>query len=128
MEILYPQKDISQDSFNDLNSSSVVCKLTFGKNSFLFMGDLPTEGEEELIKSEVGLRADVLKVGHHGSKYSSCLNFIEAVSPKYAVIQVGKYNKFGHPNRRTILNLEKQGIKILRNDELGDIIITSNGL
>lgn len=127
LEILYPQKDISQNSFKDLNSSSVVSKLTFGKNNFLFMGDLPIEGEEELIANGADLRADVLKVGHHGSKYSSSLNFLETVSPKYAVIQVGKNNKFGHPGRRTILNLEKKDIKTLRNDELGDIIFKSDG-
>ncbi|MFH1188151.1 MAG: ComEC/Rec2 family competence protein [bacterium] len=127
LEILYPQKDISQDSFDDLNSSSVVSKLTFGKNSFLFMGDLPIQGEKELIKIGADLRADVLKVGHHGSKYSSSLEFLEAVNPRYAVIQVGKNNKFGHPSMRTILNLEKKNIKVLRDDELGDIIINSDG-
>lgn len=127
LEILYPQKDISQNSFKDLNSSSVVSKLTFEKISFLFAGDLPIEQEEELIKNRIDLRADVLKVGHHGSKHSSSTNFLDAVNPKYAIIQVGKDNKFGHPSRRTILNLEKKNIKILRNDELGDIIINSDG-
>jgi beta-lactamase superfamily II metal-dependent hydrolase len=127
LEILYPLKDISQNKFKDLNESSIVTKLTYGEKSFLFTGDLPAEGEKELILNGFDLHVDVLKIGHHGSKFSSCENFLSAVSPKYAIIQVSSDNKFGHPHRRAITNLEKLGIKILRNDELGAIIFFSNG-
>jgi competence protein ComEC len=127
LKILYPQKDIRADNFKDLNESSIITKLVYGQNSFLFMGDLPIDQENELVNSGVDLRADVLKIGHHGSKYSSSLDFLSKVSPKYGVIQSGKKNDFGHPHYRLLSNLEKSKIEILRNDQLGDIVFESNG-
>lgn len=127
LDVLYPFEDISKNSFKDLNESSVVVKLTYGKSSFLLMGDLPIEGEDRLIKQSVDLLANVLKVGHHGSKFSSSPEFLAQVRPSFAVISSGKNNDFGHPHFRTLKNLDKIGAKILRTDEIGDIIFESNG-
>jgi len=127
LKVLYPFSDISQKKFEDLNTSSVIVKLIYGENSFLFTGDLPAEKEEELISANIDIKADVLKVGHHGSRDSSSVEFLKKVQPGYAVIQSGRDNKFGHPHRRVIRNLKKNGIKILRTDEEGDIVFSSNG-
>ncbi|MFA6098150.1 MAG: ComEC/Rec2 family competence protein [Patescibacteria group bacterium] len=73
------------------------------------------------------LKSDVLKVGHHGSKYSSSLEFLQAVDPQYAVIQVGKDNKFGHPHEQVVKRLNGLGFNVLRNDLEGDITMESDG-
>ena len=118
---LFPFTALTGQSVEDLNSSSIVSRLVYEEYSFLFTGDLLAEQERELLAAKVDLSADVLKVSHHGSKYSSVPDFLEAVQADYAVIQVGADNKFGHPNLFTIKNLEEQNMSILRNDKLGDI-------
>ena len=119
MEILFPFEDISGIQ-NDTNSTSVVTRLVFGNNSFLFTGDLPTEKEEGLILNPK-IKSDVLKVSHHGSKYSTSENFLKAVSPRDAIISVGN-NSYGHPNQDVLQRLMKNGIKTFRTDEVGDIV------
>lgn len=91
--------------------------------SILFTGDLPATGEAELIKHNANLRADVLEVGHHGSRYSSSEEFLRAVRPKLAAISVGANNKYGHPAYIILKRLKNLGIKYLRTDEKGDIVI-----
>jgi competence protein ComEC len=125
--ILFPMSDLTNQEFKDLNQSSIVCQLIYGKTKFLFTGDLPAEEEAQLLATGVNLKSDVLKVGHHGSKYSSSFNFLKAVSPSLAVISVGTDNKFGHPNQGTLDRIAGLGIKILRTDQSGDIIIKSDG-
>lgn len=125
-DLLYPQINISNNQFADLNDSSIVSKLTFGQNSFLLMGDMSIAGEQELLASNIDLKSDVLKVGHHGSKYSSLPEFLAKVKPKFGIIQSGVGNKFGHPHWRTLRNLQKTSIQILRNDQLGDIDFKSD--
>lgn len=128
LEILYPFEDVSGREFDDLNDSSIVTRLTYQNNSFLFTGDAPTEVEEELINTGVSLESKVLKVGHHGSKYSSSREFLEKVQATTAVIQVAEDNNFGHPHLLTIRKLEGMGVEILRNDELGDIKFICDGV
>lgn len=108
------------------NNNSIVCRVDFGDTSFMFTGDAEQEEEEELISSGVNLKADVLKVSHHGSSKCSSSNFINKVMPKYSIISVGK-NNYGHPGQETINRLQNINSLIYRTDELGDIIITSNG-
>ena len=105
---------------DDTNIGSVVTKLTFGKNTFLLTGDLPSEGEAKIL-NDAEIKSAVLKVGHHGSKYSTSPEFLEAVSPQTAIISVGKNNRYGHPAPEIIDRLKMKGINILRTDELGDI-------
>ncbi len=109
------------------NDSSIVLRIDYGETSFLFTGDAEEWAEEMLLQDQVNLKADVLKVAHHGSPYTTSKQFLEAVSPKYAVISVGKDNKYGHPHADVLERLQEAGAIILRTDELGTIIIKSDG-
>src|SRR5690606_9817236 len=102
------------------NSSSIVSKLTVGKEKFLFTGDLPSEKEMELISKNINLSADILKVAHHGSKYSTSAEFLDKVNPAESVISAGKNNRYGHPNPEALERLKNKKIRILRTDEMGD--------
>lgn len=112
------------DSYADLNNYSAVLKLTYGNNSFLFMGDAENLSENE-ITAEV--KADVLKAGHHGSNYSTSQQFIQRVQPKYAVISCGVDNQYGHPDPAAIDRLNAASVEIYRTDEMGTILFTSDG-
>lgn len=112
--------------YGNINDNSVVLKLTYGKNRFLFMGDAEKSAENDLIKSKRDVRAEVLKVGHHGSKTSTTAEFLKKVNPKYAVISSGP-NKFGLPKREIIDRLNKLKIDVLRTDTFGDITFLTNG-
>lgn len=109
------------------NEQSIVCAIRFGNNRFLMMGDAGKEVEEELLAAGVNLRADVLKVGHHGSRHSSTEAFIEAVSPDYAVITCGLNNSYGHPHRETVEVLEEIRANVYRCDLHGEIVLVSDG-
>ena len=126
IEFLWPSQDLIKESKGDDNFTSLVFKLIHGNNEFLFTGDVPKEVEEILIATEKDLKADVLKAGHHGSKYSSTMEFLSKVKPKYGVISCGE-NNFGHPSLRVLKNLENVGAEILRTDQLEDIIFSSDG-
>ncbi len=104
------------------NSSSVVARLDYGENSFLFTGDIDFDGESDMIFDQEDIDVDWLKVSHHGSKYSSSDFFLARVSPQTAIISVGK-NDYGHPSTETLNRLKKIGAKILRTDQLGTIKI-----
>lgn len=126
IEILSPSSQYKNNS--DTNLNSIMAKLVFEKESFLFTGDIPSSVEKEVVKEEsASLDSNVLKVSHHGSKTSSSDAFLEAVSPKIAVIQVGKDNKYGHPHQEVLERLQRYGIRVLRTDENGNIKIISNG-
>ena len=131
IEILYPDNEIIND--NAKNNNALVCKLIYNNFSMLFTGDIEEIAEKKILKlyekNKEKLRADVLKVGHHGSKTSSSYDFIKTVSPKIALIGVGKDNNFGHPNLGVIERLEKSGATIYRTDNMGEIelSIKSNG-
>lgn len=110
--------------YSDLNDYSAVLYMTYGNNSFLFMGDAEKKSENQIKEK---LQADVLKVGHHGSEYSSGTNFLKKVAPEYAIISCGKGNKYGHPDSDTLKNLKKIGSNIFRTDKQGNIVIVSDG-
>lgn len=129
IDVLNPQENLfGKDAGKSSNDTSVVAKLVYGKNSFLFVGDIDAKAEQELCqaKPSTNLKSDVLKVAHHGSKYSSSDIFLQKVAPKFAVIEVGK-NTFGHPTPETILRLQNAGAQIFRTDHLGDIVFKTNG-
>lgn len=109
----------------DLNSSSIVLKLTYGDIKFLFTGDATNLVEKELVKKDI--RADVLKIAHHGSPYSTTATFLDKCHPRYAVISVGTGNHYGHPGQSLLSRLKKHDIEIYRTDELGTIIATTDG-
>ena len=109
----------------DLNQSSIVLKMNFGDKSFLFTGDATSENEKNML--DLNISADVLKVGHHGSNYSTSKKFLEKVNPKYAIISVGKDNKYGHPTKSILKGLNAKNIEIHRTDQEGTILIASDG-
>lgn len=111
----------------DLNSTSIVLKITYGNTSFLFTGDAESDEEEEILNSGADLKSTVLKVGHHGSRTSTSYPFLREVMPQYAVISVEKGNSYGHPNEETLSKLSDAGVEVYRTDESGDIVMTSEG-
>jgi competence protein ComEC len=124
LEILHPGKgDIGQD----LNEDSVVARLVYKNKTFLFTGDASLKTEAKLLKDKIDLQADVLKVGHHGSETACSLNFLRAVAPEIAVIEVGANNQFNFPKEDTLWRLGKVGAKILRTDLDGTVKIKSDG-
>lgn len=125
LEILFPNRSLAGQSFSNTNSSSIVARLSYGKNSFLFTGDAEEPTEFYLVQSGAKIDADILDVGHHGSKNSTSQEFLEAVSPQTAVIQVGKNNRYGHPAQEILERLKN--IQVLRTDTCGDIKIFGDG-
>ena len=122
-------KVISPNSknYSSLNDYSIVIKLSYGKNSFLFTGDGEALAENEIIEKGFDLAADVLKVGHHGSNTSNTEEFLKKVNPSYAVISLGEDNKYGHPHKEVMDRLEKREMTIYRTDKNGTIIAESDG-
>lgn len=112
--------------FEDLNDYSAVVHLKYGDTSFLFTGDAGQAAEQLMLKNPAALKADVLKVGHHGSSTATSDAFLKAVAPKTAVISVGKDNDYGHPHRETLQRLEKSGLKLYRTDRDGSVVISSD--
>lgn len=113
--------------YEEVNNYSIVIKLVYKDTSFLFTGDAEGESEKEMLSIGCNIKADVLKVGHHGSSSSTTKKFLNEVSPKYAIISCGKENKYGHPHKETIQELNNKNIQVYRTDETGTIIVTSNG-
>ncbi|MDD5041108.1 MAG: ComEC/Rec2 family competence protein [Candidatus Peribacteraceae bacterium] len=109
LDILWPPDPAPLAEDND---NSIVLRAAFGTGSILFTGDLSVKGEEVLLASGIDVSAHVLKVGHHGSRFSSSDAFLAAVHPRLAVISVGKDNHYGHPNPETLGRLEKAGIPV----------------
>jgi competence protein ComEC len=127
LEILNPLDKIANQAIDDSNNTSIVSRLVYSGNSFLFTGDIEEKTEKLLILSAEDLDSDVLKVSHHGSKTSTSKEFLERVSPEISVISVGKDNTYGHPTQPVLDILAKYGIKILRTDLDNNIKITSDG-
>jgi competence protein ComEC len=129
LDIIFPSEDLEGKLVEDGNDNSLVAHLIFKNTSFLFTGDITSSAEEEIISEseQENVRADVLKVAHHGSKTSSSRDFLSFVNPEIAVISCGLDNPYGHPHLSVLENLEEFAINILRTDIDGDIKITSDG-
>ena len=128
LEVLHPFENLAGKSVKDANNTSIVLRLNLGGISFLFTGDAYKSVERELLSlAKQQLDADILKVGHHGSRTSSAQEFIIGVLPEIAVISAGRNNSYGHPHQETLATLEKYGISIFRTDLNGDIKIISDG-
>lgn len=118
----------SSDATENLNDASIVGMLSFGSRHFLLMGDATMNVENSLKQiSADKLQADVLKVGHHGSRYSISETFLKLVQPSYAFISVGAKNTYGHPAWNVITLLRTLGIKIYRTDRDGDVTALTDG-
>ncbi|MBF7084380.1 MBL fold metallo-hydrolase [Desulfallas sp. Bu1-1] len=114
-------------NYEDLNNWSAVTRIQYGSTAFLLTGDAEAQSEEEMLASGVDLKANVLKVGHHGSSSSTTRAFLKAVAPKYAVISVGTGNDYGHPHKETLAKLTNAGVHVYRTDRDGTVVFTSNG-
>lgn len=125
MSILYPTATI-KGTYSDLNNNSVVIKLTYGQQSFLFTGDIEKEAIDRLMADGVSLKATVFKLPHHGSKNSLVPEFYSQINPSYGVITVGP-NRFGHPARETVSELTRQKIKVMRTDNDGAVTFSTDG-
>ncbi|MEK7565060.1 MAG: MBL fold metallo-hydrolase [Patescibacteria group bacterium] len=131
LKILTPLKNTLSKNFKGIHESMVVSELSLGNKKFLLTGDMEEILERQLIasyfakasqdKSNTLEDIDVLKIGHHGSKTSTSENFLKIVKPEEAIIQVGN-NSYGHPTSLVLDRLAKSGVKIFRNDQLGDIV------
>ncbi|MEX2008318.1 MAG: ComEC/Rec2 family competence protein [Candidatus Spechtbacterales bacterium] len=120
--VLFPTSEFLKNASD--NDTSVVTKLTYGNDTFLFTGDLEKRGEFALVQAGIDLDVDVLKLGHHGSNTSSTAWFLSAATPNLAIIQVGK-NPYGHPHTEVLSRLG--AVPVLRNDLQGDITLYSDG-
>lgn len=109
------------------NNLSLVAKINFKEISAIFMADCETEVERQLLKDSHTLEANIIKLGHHGSKSSTSTAFLKKVDPDYAIISCGKNNKYGHPHKETIDKLDNLNIKYFRTDIDGNITIRSDG-
>ncbi|MCF6461336.1 MBL fold metallo-hydrolase [Clostridium sp. Cult3] len=119
----------NRNDYDKTNDFSIVTKVNYGSTSFIIAGDAEKESEMDILKGGYDLKADVLRIGHHGGKTSSIDEFLEAVKADCFVISVGSDNSYGHPHRETMDRISKinSNSNILRTDKLGDIIIRSNG-
>ncbi|MFA5937024.1 MAG: ComEC/Rec2 family competence protein [Candidatus Paceibacterota bacterium] len=125
IDILFPDRDVSSWPTND---GSIVAKLSYGDISFMLTGDASTKTENIILKedSTEQLKSTILKVGHHGSRTSSSLEFVSTISPTYALISDGAENKYGHPHQDTLDTLSLFNAKVFRTDLLGSIIMKIN--
>lgn len=115
--------------YGSLNDYSIVTRLEFGDNSFIFTGDAEEVSEAEILQNPniQGIESNVLKLGHHGSRGSTSDSFLSAVSPQYGVISTGVDNSYEHPHGEIVEKLMERDIEILRTDQQGTIVITSDG-
>ncbi len=112
----------------NVNNSSIILRIVYGKTSFLFTGDAEIEEELSLLKAGTDIQSTVLKVGHHGSYTSSSEEFLAAIDPDYAVISVGMGSEYGHPHDAALERISKFCPVIYRTDLNGEVICYSDGL
>lgn len=127
-DVLFPDRDESMQK--ETNDGSVVLHLVYGETSFMLTGDLPSTFEDYLVGldgSDGLLESDVLKAGHHGSKYSTDSLWLAAVTPKVVVVSAGKGNSYGHPAPETVTRIEKSGARMVSTIEQGTIEFESDG-
>lgn len=114
-------------TYADANDLSLVLRVTYGDTRFLLTGDMEEFAERELVEAGVDLKADVLKVGHHGSSSSTSYRFLRAVAPTYGVISLAAANEYGHPHRDPLSRLMDADVTIYRTDTMYDIVAFSDG-
>jgi competence protein ComEC len=123
---LFSESDIGKDR-SVQNANSIVLRLVYGSFSMLFTGDAEFETEARLMEAGTNLKANVLKIGHHGSRHATSGKFLTAIAPQFALISVGANNDYGHPAQLTMDRLKAAKIRALRTDLQGEIEIYSDG-
>lgn len=135
LDVLWPVQNLSLRSVSTddaaagggINDSSIVLRLTCGGSQAMLMGDASSEIEERILATGVDVRAAALKVGHHGSRFSTSRTWLEAVQPRWAIISVGRNNRYHHPHPATLLRLSQAELTVLRTDQQGTIRLWSDG-
>ena len=128
LELLHPFDAASTDLHDeDVNNDSLVLKLTYGDVRILFTGDIERKVELGLVESGKDLRAEIVKVPHHGSKTSSSAAFLDAVRPQYAIFSLGQRNRYRFPSKIVLERYRERGCRILRTDRLGAIRLRTDG-
>lgn len=131
-EFIFQEKNLtiqvlnSEQKHASINNASLAIKLNYKNINYLLLGDLEREAEDKL-KQTTSLRADIVKIAHHGSKTSSSYEFLQEIHPKIAILTYGKDNKFGHPNERVVENINFLNTFIYSTASFGSVVITSNG-
>ena len=115
------------EPFEDYNDDSLVCRVVFGENAFLFGGDSGAAAEALLLESGTDISCECIHLAHHGSSHSSTEAYLDAVGPSIATISCGRDNDYGHPHRATLERLKARGIAYYRTDLQGNIVVTSDG-
>ena len=113
--------------FDDLNDCSLILRFDYGSRSFLLMGDAGFAPEYELLQSGANIESDVIKIGHHGSKYATSGAFLAAVAPRYAVISCGAGNMYGYPTEEVVYIINKQGAQMFSTDTGQDVVFKTDG-
>jgi competence protein ComEC len=113
---------------DDINNNSIVLNLSYGQVDFLFTGDAQQEAEASMVAAGMVPDVDILKVGHHGSRTASSMQFLEAAKPEHAIYMAGQDNSYGHPHPETITNLREIGAEIYGTDIHGTVIVTTDGV
>lgn len=126
-QILAPPNPLFHDTRSDENANSVVLLVSYRGARILLTGDMEAVGEEWLLAQGVDVRAELLKVAHHGSGYSSTPEFLAAVQPRYALISAGRGNSYGHPDPKTVERLQSAGATVYRTDLQGTITLRTRG-
>jgi competence protein ComEC len=111
----------------DPNETSVVLRVVYGDSTLLLTGDAGFESEQRMIAAHQDLSAQILKVGHHGSRYASGADFLALVHPQIALVSVAAQNSYGHPGKEAMDRLVAIGAKVFRTDQLGDLVWISDG-
>lgn len=120
-------KDMMKGGGNETNANSLVLRLDYGDFSMLFMGDAEEQTEARLVGKDLNLKATVIKVAHHGSKYATSDGFLKRVQPQAAIISDGAWNRYGHPAQSVLDRLKAINAKVYRTDLQGEITITTRG-
>lgn len=128
VDILFPFQNMRGQRISRSNNTSIVAKLSSGQIDMLLTGDTEAQVERELISEGLDVGAEILKVAHHGSKTSTTKEFVAAVSPEIAIISAGRDNPYGHPHPQTLETLERYGVRVFRTDEVGDVVILTDGM
>lgn len=126
-DVLWPDEYVDLNSLGPTNNTSISVKLIYGDFEIILAGDIESAIEDRLAHTG-NIKADLLKINHHGSNTSSTEDFLDAVGPETAIISAGKDNKFGHPTEQTLDRLNERAVRVYRTDVSGRISVETNGM
>jgi competence protein ComEC len=127
MTVLAPEEPLLSHTRSDVNNASIVTRWTYGDVSVLETGDIEQEGLNRLLKEDADLQAQILKVPHHGSRYTTSAAFLEKVHPEVAVISCAKKNDYHHPHQQAVERIEAAGAKLYVTADRGTVTVTTDG-